>query len=420
MRSNVRVVGATLCALVLLSGCSVADLPNPWRRATPAPAVPIDLPAETQAQLREYDTAVRLVRESYANSKALDGGWLSVVGEERTKVARGLDDIGFYTSLRVVFGAVGDPDLTVSPPETASAGSGQFAGIGVRIDLPREGRDRILILHVYPGSPAERSGLRAHDAIVAIEGAPVRFAERDTVVSRLRGTSGSDVSVTVRTPGQAPRDVRITRRAITPSETTSSQRLPNTNVAYIRPGVIAGDVMRSDVIDALRKLQTDAHADGLILDLRTMQSPDFPLEGMLNLFVNGDVGARASRESRAAEKIDVVGKNIGGSQVLPLAVLVSEFTVGPAESFAGVLQDLGRAKIVGSTTAGRTAVLSRATLPGSGLVLTLPTGDVRGPKNRSWLGVGVTPDVVTGRAWESFNQDNDADIAGALSSLAGK
>lgn len=420
MRSNARFAGALLTVAALLAGCSSADLPNPLRRATPAPAVPIDLPAETQTQLREFDTAVRLVRESYANTRAIDGGWMAVVSEERARVARGVDEIGYYNALQVVLGAVGDPDLAVSPPETGTSSSSQFAGIGVRIDLPREGRDRILILHVYPGSPAERSGLKAHDAIVAIEGAPIRFADRDALIGRLRGASGSDVTVTIRTPGQPPRDVKLTRRAITPSEATTSRRLPNSATAYIRPGVTAGDVMRSDVIDALRTLQADGAVDGVILDLRTMQSPDFPLDGMLNLFVNGDVGARVIRGERTAEKIDIVGKNIAGSQVLPLAVLVSEFTTGPAESFAGVLQDLGRARIVGSATAGRTAVLSRATLPTSGLVLTLPTGDVRGVKNRSWLGAGVTPDVAPGQSWESFNQDNDVDIAAAQAAMAGK
>jgi len=290
-----------------------------------------------------------------------------------------------------------------------------YAGIGVLVDLPQEGKDRLLILSVYPDSPADRAGLKPHDAILAIEGERVTYALRNELILKLRGQAGSRVTITVRTPGQAPRDVTLTRQPIVPRGSMIYKRVLGTNIAYIAPNASQPSTMRTDTANALRDLTAERDLSGLVLDLRIIRGDDFPLEGMLSLFVNGQVGIVKTRDKKNV--IEVSGKSIGGSQELPMVVLVSEMTSGQAEAFAGLLQDLGRAQIVGNRTRGRLSAFTTATLPASRLRLQIPSGDYQSVKGTSWRGKGIVPDVLSEVAWEDFTAENDVHLKQAVELL---
>ncbi|BCX05264.1 MAG: peptidase S41 [Candidatus Roseilinea sp.] len=412
-------IGLGIAMLLMLTACvgspSFGNLFN--RRVTPA--VPVDVSPKVAAQLRDFDFAVQSLRDTYLNADALDDQWQTAVDAERLKIAQGNgDEERFIESLQKIIAELNDEEVIVLPPaqsQPQSGSSGAYSGIGVLIDLPREGKDRLLVLAVYPDSPADRAGIKPHDAIIAIEGEPVTFAKRNELIPKLRGETGSKVTVTVRTPGQPPRDVTLTRRPVEPRSPISYKRMPDTNIGYIAPNPTQLDTMRADTANALRDLSADRNVDGVVLDLRIIRGNEFPLEEMLTLFVNGQVGTVQTRGKK--EKIEIAGKSIAGSQELPLAVLVSELTSGQAEAFAGLLQDLGRAQIVGTKTSGQIAQFTTATLPSSRLRIQIPTGDYIGVKNNSWRGKGVTPNVLSEAAWEDFTAENDPHIKQAIDVL---
>jgi C-terminal processing protease CtpA/Prc len=120
------------------------------------------------------------------------------------------------------------------------------------------------------------------------------------------------------------------------------------------------------------------------------------------------------------EPIDIAGKSIGGSQEVPMVVLVSEQTAGQAEAFAGLLQDAGRAQVIGNPTRGLLAQFSPMTLPTSQIQMLIPTGDYVGLKNTSWRGKGVQPNIVSDKAWEEFTADDDPQLQQAIDALTGK
>ncbi|MCS7055775.1 MAG: S41 family peptidase [Thermoflexales bacterium] len=388
------------------------------RRVTPA--VPVDVSPKVAAQLRDFDFAVQSLRDTYLNAEAINDAWQTTVETERLKIAQGNgDEARFIESLQTIIEALNDEDVILLPPvqsqSSGSGSSGGYSGIGVLIDLPREGKNRLLVLAVYPDSPADRAGIKPHDAIIAIEGEPVTFAKRNELIPRLRGEAGSKVKVTVRTPGQPPRDVVLTRRPIEPRSPISYRRLPDTNIGYIAPNPSQLASMRADTANALRDLSADRNVDGVVLDLRVIRGSEFPLEDMLTLFVNGQVGTVQTRGKK--EKIEIAGKSIAGSQELPLAVLVSDLTSGPAEAFAGILQDLGRAQIIGTKTSGQIAQFTTATLPSSRLRIQIPVGDYVGIKNNSWRGKGVTPNITSELDWEDFTAEDDPHIKQAIDAL---
>ena len=101
-------------------------------------------------------------------------------------------------------------------------------------------------------------------------------------------------------------------------------------------------------------------------------------------------------------------------------VMVSEFTAGHAEAFAGLLQDAGRAQIIGTPSRGSLAQFSPMTLPSSQIQMLIPIGDYLGLKNTSWRGRGVQPNIVSAKAWEDFTAGDDPQLKQAVDALTGK
>ena len=384
------------------------------------------MPLQTQAQLSDFDLLVRAIQAQYIDDKALGADWQAAIGTYRNRVAKGVGDAQFFDALDGLLGVLHDDTLVFARPVTqvqasatgivaTSTVTGSFSGVGVAVSLPEPNKNRLLILKVYAGSPAESAGLQPHDAIIKVDGQPVTYEERDSVLSRVRGPSGTQVTLTIHTPGKGDRDVKVTRLPINATDQTEARRIPNTNIGYIQPDISAPDTVRLDVAQNLRDLSSSQTLDGLVLDLRTVQSADFPLSDMLALFVNGQVGTGYTRSGKG--KIVVTGRNIAGSQELPLVVMVSDQTRGTAESFAGILQDMGRARIVGNQTPGQAAIFLPLTLPDTGAQLQIPAGEYRGVKDVSFIHTGIKPDIASDQTWESFTDQDDPQLKQATQAL---
>ncbi len=430
LRELARLIAVVLSA-ALLSACTGGELRDRLFNRSAAQPVLANLPPRVQAALRDFDFLIRQIESSYLEPEKLDDQWRANVLAARQQLAGASEEQIADALLQAILAAVEplqDDNISVSPP-TGAQTSGRFGGIGVLVDLPKPDKARVLVLTVYPDSPADRAGIKPHDAIVAVNGEPVRGEDGAAVIARLRGEPGSTVTVTVRTPSRPvrQREVQITRQVIEPVAPTRYERLPSTNIGYIAPNPSNVEAMFGEVASALRRLHDAGELDGLILDLRVIRSQDFPLEEMLSLFANGPLGTvRSARSSsglnpfaprQTGETITVRGLSIAGSQQIPLVVMVSEHTIGVVEAFAGLLQDAGRARVVGTPTPGNFARLTTITLPTSRLRVQIPSGDYVGLRSNSWRGKGVYPDARSPLAWESFTPEEDAHLRLALETL---
>ena len=216
-----------------------------------------------------------------------------------------------------------------------------------------------MIYLVFPGSPAEEAGLKMHDSILTVDGQPILDADGllDQDPARAGGNNrfGNGTN-----PGEEPRTIQITRRRI-----TGSVPVPNTvlttsggkRVGYILVPTFMDSTVDDQVGAALEAMKADGPLDGLILDNRVNEGGyENVLIGTLRYFMSGVAGHFVNRDSESALDLGK-GKDINGSLTVPMVVMVGPDTVSFGEISSGILQDTGRAYVIGETTEGNVELL---------------------------------------------------------------
>ncbi len=346
----------------------------------------------------------------FPNYHELDWG---AVREEYEGEALDADtDEEFYGLVAAMAGELGDQHTGFLSPEDTEINSALFAGelmyAGIGVDLA--GAD--LILQVFPGSPAEDAGLQRRDRIEAVDGDPLPFddlvALRDVVedVNRLLAPSqipddvGGPLTLTVRSPGEEPRDVEVERDTGDAPIVPSGMRLPqDEGIGYlVVPDFVTPD-LQERVIEILDDMLADGPLDGLVLDLRANPGGSVALlETFLGLFVEGDVGTFYKRDGQLPQPVIVQTQAMAAElDDVPLVVLTDDRMYSASEVGTAVLQDQGRATVVGVTSPGDVEVLQQSFYDdGSSLYIVLGVFVLPGTLVE---GVGNIPDVPVLLDW---------------------
>ncbi len=264
---------------------------------------------------------------------------------------------------------------------------GQFEGIGAEVQT-KDGHT--VIVAPFDGSPAQKAGLRAGDAILKVNGDDVSGLPLDQVVGRILGPAGTSVTLTILNSktGQTT-DLTLTRARITMNNVTW-QRLPGTTIAHLRLAGFSQGVSR-ELQQALTAMQQQG-VTGIILDLRNNPG------GLLNEAVNtasqflssGDVLLEQDAQGQVTH---VAARRGGVATQLPMVVLVNNGSASAAEIVAGALQDAKRAPVIGETTFGTGTVLSEFSLS-DGSALMLAIEEWLTPNGRVIWHKGILPDQV--------------------------
>lgn len=264
---------------------------------------------------------------------------------------------------------------------------GEFGGLGIEITV-REGL--LVVVAPMEGSPAEKVGIRAGDAIVKING---RFAKDLTLleaVKAMRGPKGSSIVVSVLRPGQSDLlDFVVVRDTITVRSVRA--RSLDDGIGYVRVSQFVertGEDLRV-ALDSLRKTES---LRGLVLDLRN--NPGGLLSqavAVADLFLReGVIVYTDGRVERQRQRFFAVER--GTEPGYPVVVLVNGGSASASEIVAGALKDHGRAIIFGSKTFGKGSVQTITPLDNGGAV-TLTTALYYTKSGRSIQVTGVMPDI---------------------------
>jgi carboxyl-terminal processing protease len=399
-------------------GTPIATLQAPTAEAGPAPALPANPPLSPELQLEVLRGLANTVRDHYIYPEAAGGEWQVSLEELGGQIEAGLDTEAFYAAMQSAIQALGDEhSYFETPAEVAQeaieiAGQYDVVGVGALFD-PSDDNTWATVLAVLDGGPAWHAGLDPHDALLAVDGGPIRDAAG---VSRTRGPECTAVVLTVRSPGQSPRDLTVIRASVSapmPIYPRLVATSDGSRVGYIFLPTL-GDRAIADTVG--QSLETFGALDALIIDNRMNPGGiSSASKEILGFFVSGTVGEFATRE--AIEPWEIIAEPIHNSQQVPLIVLVGEDTVSYGEIVSGVLQDLGRARVIGQTTLGNVEQLRRFDFEdGSRVWLASATFE---PANAQadWEITGIVPDVEVIADWGSFTFETDPAIAAALELL---
>ena len=269
-----------------------------------------------------------------------------------------------------------------------------LSGIGIDVD-PTPKPNGLLVVDVFPGTPAARAGIARGDVITAVGSTSLAGLSTDASSALIKGRAGTRVRLTVLT-GTHRHTLSLVRADITVPVAGST--LVNFH------GVKIGDLVLTSFTDgsgAELRAQVEemlhAGAQALVLDLRENGG------GLLNEAVNVASifipdGTIVSTDGRSLQRQVYTAKGGAIPTSIPMVVLVDRGTASSAEIVTGALQDRGRATVVGTHTYGKGVFQEIQPLPNGG-ALDMTVGEYFTPNGHNLggggvrEGAGITPNV---------------------------
>ena len=226
--------------------------------------------------------------------------------------------------------------------------TGQYGGIGALI---RRMGDDTYIAEPYEGNPAEKSGLKAGDKIISIDGKDMHKKSSDEVSTALKGPKGTTIKVEVERLNEGKKTISITRDEIKLPDVPYFGMVDK-EIGYVKLNSFT-QTAASDVRAAIEKLKNEGMSK-LVLDLRD-NGGGLLIEAVkiVNFFVpkNTVVVSTKGRVKEENRVYTTLEEPIDTD--IPLAVLVDGGSASASEIVAGSLQDLDRAVILGQTSFGK-------------------------------------------------------------------
>lgn len=315
--------------------------------------------------------------------------------------------------------ALGDPYTFYYTDEAYAAmneeTTGQYVGVGMLVGEAADGDLRVL--RVFRGSPAEKAGIEAGDALLAIDGASVGG---ETPMSL------SEASALLKGEGETPVEVEVERGGEVLSFTLERGEV---SINYVEYSILEGNVgylsiyqFTGDDVEGVKEAISafqQAGVSALVVDVRS--NPGGLLTDVVDICdMLLPEGLIVYTEDRSGAREEFYAD--GEYWDVPMAVLVNGDSASASEIFAAAVQDTGRGIVVGEVTYGKGVVQTLHAFPeGDGMQLT--TATYYTPSGASIHGQGVTPDIEVALAadasvtYHAPDAASDAQLAAALEAL---
>ncbi len=447
-RPRLSVQPVLLALLFFLGGCgSTAPV-----KVDQAPSVPPLTPDQVRLNLESFDVVWTTVRDKHWDPDLGGIDWIAVRDELRPRVEQATTMAEARSAMREMIGRLGQSHFGIIPAsvyEDAAAASGGdpeenhggdgATGLDVRV---RDGR--ILVVDVWSGSAADQAGVRPGWEVLTVDGTSLasRLEELQSSLhegisqglvlsmamkARLRGDVGQTLPVEFLDGDgrqtvldlvlQEARGKKVTLGNLPEVRVWHESRTLPGGSGYFRFNFFLGIM---EVMPAFNLTMT-GHLDapGMIIDLRgNLGGLGAMAMGMSGWFVEGkghQLGVMTMRTGEINFAINPRARTYTG----PLAILVDELSASTSEIMAGGLQDLGRARLFGVTTAGAALPSVIEKLPnGDGFQYAVANYVSRG--GRQLEGNGVVPDVEVAATRESLLRDGDPVLKAAAAWIASR
>ncbi|MEH2068270.1 MAG: carboxyl-terminal processing protease CtpA [Nostoc sp.] len=348
------------------------------------------------AQQKLVSEVWRIVNRTYLDETFNHQNWAAVRQKVLEKPLS--DSNAAYTAIQTMLKSLDDPFTRFLDPEQYRSlqvnTSGELTGVGLQIALNAE-TGKLEVVAPIAGSPADKAGIKPRDRILKIEGVPTENLTLDEAAAKMRGPSGSLVTLLIERDGEAETEIRLRRDRIALNPVVSELRVSpkGTPIGYLRLTQFNANASMelAHTISSLEKKGAAAY----ILDLRN--NPGGLLQAGIEIarlwLDSGTIVYTVNREGIQGS-FEASGPAMTND---PLVILVNQGTASASEILAGALQDNGRAQLVGETTFGKGLIQSLFELSdGSGLAVTIAKYET--PQHRDINKLGIKPDRVISQA----------------------
>ncbi len=405
-------------------------------------------PSACAQQVNHYEESFDIVWNTI-NERFYDGGFNGVDWQDarvryRTKIIKSQNDDAFYTQINTMLFELGASHLGVVPiGDTKQLGEAAIFGEGtIGIEVRLVG-DKLLITHVEDGSSAAEAGLLTGFEVLRLNGRTVaeiaeerisfptppftdrneRYMTLDEIDWELLGPLEDQVLIGFKDHDGNVFERLLNRRSrgaqavfeegLPPTYVTfTSHRLEET-IGYIKFNSFHPALL-DDLADAMEQL---ADTKGLLIDLRGNPG--------------GAFGVRLQLAGRFVPERTIIWRYRGRGGVDDiylepnerpyegaLVILVDGFSASSSEEFAGGLQSLGHATIVGERTPGRDLVADISVLP-VGAYFVFPVAETQTSKGTVLERRGVIPDIEALFTQESLKEGRDIQLEVAIDEIKG-
>lgn len=391
--------------------------------ALPSPAQPALTPAQRQLNIDSFEMVWQTVRDKHWDPKLGGLDWQAIHDELRPKVEKAATLDEARAVMSDMLGRLKQTHFGIVPGEayqemgaiTADADSSPRDGSpGI---APRVIDGHVLVTSLQPDSPAATAGVKPGWEILRIDGkdlapglAKIRdslssqpslldLLQAETVTERLSGSVGKSVEVQF-LDGQDKRvSLKLTRARprgqlaqlgnLPPMHFWVESRTVTPNIGYVRFNLFFEP---DSLVAAFQQAVTACrNCDGFIVDVRG--NP-----GGLGVLAMGVAGWFTDKQGQRLGSMFLRGATIKFAVfprpepfLGPLAILVDGCSASTSEVLAGGMKDLGRARIIGTRTAGAALPSVFTRLPnGDGFQYAIANYISEG--GQALEGFGVTPD----------------------------
>ncbi len=308
----------------------------------------------------------------------------SLLWEVWNRLERDYVDPNSLDAQKMVYGAIagmtqslGDPYTVFLPPETKQRLNedlqGEFDGVGIQLGYID---GQLAVITPLKEHPAIKAGVKAGDLIVKIAD-KAKNIDKDAVgmtaeeaVAIIRGKKGTQVILTLLTPGEQPREVTLTRDTIEiPSLELVMEDRDGKKYAHVILSRF-GDKTFEEWEKIVTQVKAEKNVAGIVLDMRG--NPGGYLQAAIDIssdFVDG--GVIVSQQGRAATQ-NYTASRRARLNTIPVVVLVNKGSASASEIVAGALRDRRNAKLIGEKTFGKGTVQDAQQLAdGAGLNITI-------------------------------------------------
>lgn len=242
---------------------------------------------------------------------------------------------------------------------------GSFSGVGIEFTIRK---DTIHVQNVIKNGPAARSGIKAGDKIVSVDGKAFvgKIVTNQEAQRRLKGPKDTKVKIGVLRYGSKKVLYYTVTRGEVPQKSITATYMLDDKTGYIRIKNF-GETTYPELLISLAKLSQYGFSN-LVIDLRdntggyltaaTAIANEFLPKNKLIVYTQG----------RKSPRQEFRSDGHGSYQKIPLVILINEGSASASEILAGAMQDNDRATIIGRRSFGKGLVQQQIMFPDGSMI----------------------------------------------------